>query len=206
MPRDLRTLPTWLPLHAPHTAPCRRQRPQPYEVETHSRSHSLLQSRASATVRPCGGGVRNSSSGCICEFAKCIERDRRGASVAAYALGYSCCRRCRLLLLYRLSHRLLLLLLLQTRLAIYTLCVQYTKQDRNAQCNVRNFFYDAFFLIFLVLILSCLTSSWVGTLFDFILRVVSKFTSVQIHVQYIRLSQVRFFDSYKNLKLAMGIL
>ena len=140
-------------------APCRRQRPQPYEVETHSRSHSLLQSRASATVRPCGGGVRNSSSGCICEFAKCIERDRRrGASVAPYALRYSCCRHCRLLLLYRLSHRLLLLLL-QTRLAIYTLCVQYTKQDRNAQCNVRNF-YDAFFLI-----LSGPTSSWVGTYF-----------------------------------------
>ena len=73
----------------------------------------------------------------------------RGASVAPYALRYSCCRHCRLLLLYRLSHRLLLLLLLlQTRLAIYTLCVQYTKQDRNAQCNVRNFFYDAFFLMY----------------------------------------------------------
>ena len=54
-----------------------------------------------------------------------------------------------MLLLYRLSHRLLLLLLLlQTRLAIYTLCVQYTKQDRNAQCNVRIFFYDAFFLMY----------------------------------------------------------
>ena len=119
----------------------------------------------------------------------------RGASVAPYALRYSCCRHCRLLLLYRLSHRLLLLLLLlQTRLAIYTLCVQYTKQDRNAQCNVRNFFMMLFSLcIFLLLILSGLTSSWVGTLFDFVLRVVSKFTSVQIHVQCIRLSQIRFF-------------
>ena len=73
-------------------APCRRQRPQPYEVETHSRSHSLLQSRASATVRPCdGGGVRNSSSGgCICEFAKCIERDRRRRAAALVSLPTRC--------------------------------------------------------------------------------------------------------------------
>ena len=57
-------------------------------VETHSRSHSLLQSRASATVRPSGGGgVRNSSSGgCICEFAKCIERDRRRRAAALVSL------------------------------------------------------------------------------------------------------------------------
>ena len=75
-------------------APCRRQRPQPYEVETHSRSHSLLQSRASATVRPCAGGgdgVRNSSSGgCICEFAKCIERDRRRRAAALVSLPTRC--------------------------------------------------------------------------------------------------------------------
>ena len=73
---------------------CRRQRPQPYEVETHSRSHSLLQSRASATVRPCAGGgdgVRNSSSGgCICEFAKCIERDRRRHAAALVSLPTRC--------------------------------------------------------------------------------------------------------------------
>ena len=76
-------------------APCRRrQRPQPYEVETHSRSHSLLQSRASATVRPCAGGgdgVRNSSSGgCICEFAKCIERARRRRAAALVSLPTRC--------------------------------------------------------------------------------------------------------------------
>ena len=62
-------------------------------VETHSRSHSLLQSRASATVRPCGGGggVRNSSSGgCICEFAKCIERDRRRRAAALVSLPTRC--------------------------------------------------------------------------------------------------------------------
>ena len=33
-----------------------------------------------------GGGVRNSSSGCICEFAKCIERDRRRRAAALVSL------------------------------------------------------------------------------------------------------------------------
>ena len=199
MPRDLRTLPTWLPLHAPR----RRTLPPPTSPAIRS-GDSLSLSLSFAEQSQCDGTGRaaaaaSATAAAAVAFANLQNALRgtaaRGASVAPYALRYSCCRHCRLLLLYRLSHRLLLLLLLlQTRLAIYTLCVQYTKQDRNAQCNVRNFFMMLFSLcIFLLLILSGLTSSWVGTLFDFVLRVVSKFTSVQIHVQCIRLSQIRFF-------------
>ena len=70
--------------------------------------------------------------------------------------------------------------------------IQNKTEMHSAMCEI--FFMMLFSLcIFLLLILSGLTSSWVGTLFDFVLRVVSKFTSVQIHVQCIRLSQIRFF-------------
>ena len=165
----MRTLPTWLPLHAP------RRRTLPYEVETHSRSHSLLQSRASATVRPCAGGgdgVRNSSSGgCICEFAKCIERDRRRrASVAPYALRYSCCRHCRLhqccfsidLVTASSSSSFYSKLDLPYTHSVYS--IQNKTEMHSAMCEF--FFMMLFSLcIFLLLILSGLTSSWVGTLF-----------------------------------------
>ena len=70
-----------------HGCHCTRRRTLPPPTSPAIRSGDSLslslsfaeQSQCDGTAVQCGGGgVRNSSSGgCICEFAKCIERDRR---------------------------------------------------------------------------------------------------------------------------------
>jgi hypothetical protein len=177
-------------------APCRRQRPQPYGVETHSRSHSLLQSRASATVRRWRRAQQQQRRLHlrICKMhwegpprAALVSLPTRCAIVAAAIAA--CCFSIDLVTASSSSSFYSKLDLPYTH-SVYS--IQNKTEMHSAMCDI--FFMILFSLcIFLLLILSGLTSSWVGTLFDFVLRVVSKFTSVQIHVQCIRLSQIRFF-------------